>query len=122
MSQGPSVGQGIQNMSGPVFPVRTHSGLAGLKPALPVRPGRGGRCRLRLARRADGGVLPEPEPAAQGGRKLSKRTVSLPLIPAPWRQNCSSPSSSWVSSWAVRGSLSRPQALTCSVKGRIPSR
>lgn len=49
MSQGPSGGQGSQDMSGPVFMVRRGSGLAGLKPALPVWPGRGGRCRLRLA-------------------------------------------------------------------------
>lgn len=122
MSQGLSVFQGNQNVSGPVFPVRTDSGLAGLKPALPVRPGRGGRCRLRLAWRADEGVPPEPGPTTRGGTKLSKWTAPLPLIPAPCRQNCSGPSGSWVSSWAVRGSLSRPQALPCSVKGRIPSR
>lgn len=42
MSQGPSMGRGRCNMSGPVFVEQTRSGLAGLKPALPVRPGRGG--------------------------------------------------------------------------------
>lgn len=54
MSQGPSMGQGSQNVSDPVFTVQTHAGLAGLKPALPVGLGRGRHCRLRLAGQADG--------------------------------------------------------------------
>ena len=41
MSQGPSTGQSSHNMSGPMFVVQTRSGRAGLKPALPVWPGRG---------------------------------------------------------------------------------
>ena len=67
MSQGPSTGQGSQDMSGPVFPAQAHVQLSDLKPAPPVQLGRGGHCRLRLAQRADGGALPEPGHTAPGG-------------------------------------------------------
>ena len=121
MSQGPSTGQGSHNVSGPVFVEQTRSGLAGLKPALPVWPGRGGALQARAGiRERDGGGPPGTGPAARGRQRLS--SPGSPPKPSLQRQSHASPCSSWVSSWAGRGLLSRLQALTCPVACRIPSR